>query len=111
MRNVNQAFIGFQKILFVLGSYEFLKNLEDNIWERFFLWKFFLKNDGVEFVNPHKETLEKIVRLDRNIERKIICLINSELSDVISKNKALLRLKQEKLQVNPLLHSDILFLT
>ena len=66
-----------------------------------------MKNDGVEFVNPHKETLEKIVRLDRNIERKIICLINSELSDVISKNKVLLRLKQEKLQVNPLLIFDI----
>ena len=65
-----------------------------------------MKNDGVEFVNPHKETLEKIVRLDRNIERKIICLINSELSDRISKNKVL-RLKQEKLQVNPLLHSEL----
>ena len=65
-----------------------------------------MKNDGVEFVNPHKETLEKIVRLDRNVERKIICLINSELSDRISKNKVL-RLKQEKLQVNPLLHSEL----
>ena len=69
-----------------------------------------MKNDGVEFVNPHKETLEKIVRLDRNVERKIVCLINSELSDRIFKKKVL-RLKQEKLQVNPLLHSDILFLT
>ena len=42
-----------------------------------------------------EETVEKIVRLDRNIESKIICLINSELSDRISKNKVL-RLKQEK---------------
>ena len=64
-----------------------------------------MKNDGVEFVNPHKETLEKIVRLDRNVERKIIRLINSKLSDRISKNKVV-RLNQEKLQVNPLLHSD-----
>ena len=41
-----------------------------------------------------KETLEKIVRLDRNVERKIICLMNSDLSDRISKKR--IRIKAGK---------------
>jgi hypothetical protein len=54
-----------------------------------------LKNDGVVFVNQHKENLEKIVRLDRrHVERKIICLMNSDLSDRISKKR--IRIKAGK---------------
>ena len=55
------------------------------IYESVSFFENYFLNDGVVFVNPHKETFEKIVHLDRNVEWKIISLMNSELSDRVSK--------------------------